>query len=145
MTQAIALIQSNLSDEKRINCQTLLVLLTQMENILNRLIEKNVNSTDDFDWMCQMRYYFDEENIDMKMLTSKLSYGFEYIGNKSQLILTPSTERCYRAIFVALNHHYGVAMQVSSTKNYNERHEINEKKNKCREQLEREKRKLSIP
>lgn len=87
-------------------------MLIQAQNILNRLIEKSVNSPDNFDWMGQMRYYFDENKIKVKMLLSQLLYGFEYIGNKSRMVITPLTDRCYRTVFVALNQQFGLTLQV---------------------------------
>lgn len=110
--KTISLLRNDVSSGNRLNLRTLLILLIQAQNILNRLIEKKANSPDDFDWMGQMRYYFDEHKIEIKMLLSKLLYGFEYIGNKSRMIITPLTDRCYRAVFVALNQHFGLALQV---------------------------------
>lgn len=107
-----SLLRSDLSVGNRLNFRALLMLLIQAQNILNRLIEKNVESPEDFDWMGQMRYYFNETKIHVKMLLSQLNYGFEYIGNKNRLVITPLTDRCYRHIFVALNQHFGLALQV---------------------------------
>lgn len=108
----ISLLREDLSSGIRLNYRTLLILLIQAQNILNRLIEKNARSVDDFDWMGQMRYYFIENKIQVKMLLSNRFYGFEYIGNKSRMVVTPLTDRCYRSIFVALNQHFGLALQV---------------------------------
>lgn len=108
----ILLLRNDITSGNRLNLRTLLILLIQAQNILNRLIEKNANSPDDFDWLGQMRYYFNENKIEIKMLLSKLLYGFEYIGNKSRMVITPLTDRCYRAVFVALNQHFGMALQV---------------------------------
>lgn len=96
----------------RLNLRTLLILLIQAQNILNRLIEKNADSVEDFDWMGQMRYYITDNRIVVKMLLAALNYGYEYCGNKSRMVVTPLTDRCYRIIFVALNHHFGLALQV---------------------------------
>lgn len=110
--KTVSLLRQNLSRGKRLNFRTLLILLIQAQNILNRLIDKNVDSPDNFEWMGQMRYYFEENKIEVKMLLSKLLYGFEYIGNKSRMVITPLTDRCYRTVFVALNQHFGLALQV---------------------------------
>ena len=110
--KTVSLLRRNLSPGKRLNLRTLLILLIQAQNILNRLIEKNVDSLEHFEWLGQMRYYFDEYKIEVKMLLSKLLYGFEYIGNKSRMVITPLTDRCYRTVFVALNQHFGLALQV---------------------------------
>lgn len=112
MAKTIALLRKELPPANRLNYRALLILLIQAQNILNRLIEKHVESAEDFDWMGQMRYYFNENKIEVKMLLSKLLYGFEYIGNKCRMVITPLTERCYRTVFVALNQHFGLALQV---------------------------------
>lgn len=103
---------SDLSAGNRLNVRALLMLCIQAQNILNRLIEKKAESQEDFDWMGQMRYYLTENRIEVKMLLTKLNYGFEYIGNKSRLVINPLTDRCYRSIFVALNQNFGLALQV---------------------------------
>lgn len=109
----MAQLQNHLNGRNRITIQTVLLLLTQAQNILNRMIEVNVKSLDDFEWLGQMRYYFhDNKDISVEMVKSKLFYGFEYVGNKSKLIVTPMTDRCLRAIFVGLNNYFGLALQV---------------------------------
>lgn len=75
-------------------------------------MEKNAESEYDFDWISQMRFYYSDEIILVKMVISTLSYGFEYIGNVDHLVITPLTDRCYRIIFVALNSQLGAAIQV---------------------------------
>lgn len=107
-----SLLRTVLSAGNRLNFRALLMLCIQAQNILNRLIEKKAESLEDFDWMGQMRYYLNENRIEVKMLLTKLNYGFEYIGNKSRMVITPLTNRCYRNIFVALNQNFGSALQV---------------------------------
>lgn len=114
LTEVIQSICSGLTGYQLINTQNTLIQLKQMETIVERLISKKVSRINDFEWLGQMRYYLDDEMINLKMLTSKLAYGFEYIGNSKQFVSTAATDRCYRAIFVALNHHFGIAVQGCS-------------------------------
>lgn len=86
--------------------------LIQAKCILDCLINEHVTSINAFEWLSQMRYYLENDNVNIKMLISKRIYGFEYIGNKSQLVLTPLTNRYYRTVFIALNNNYGLAIQV---------------------------------
>ena len=47
--------------------------------------------------------------VEFDVLQYKKDYGFEYIGNQQRLVITPLTERCQRALLVALQYSYGGA------------------------------------
>lgn len=53
----------------------------------------------------------DTQKIDLvfDVLNFQREYGFEYLGNCPRLVVTPLTERCQRALLVALQFHFGGA------------------------------------
>lgn len=77
------------------------------------LIKDKVNSPKSFDWLCQMRFYFDPKNPDVlqqlsiQMANAKFNYGFEYLGVQEKLVQTPLTDRCYLTMTQALEARLG--------------------------------------
>jgi dynein heavy chain len=72
---------------------------------LNKLKICNPN---DFNWISQLRYYWEEERIKVKMVTTTVPYAYEYLGNSSRLVITPLTDRCYRTLMSAIQLNLGL-------------------------------------
>jgi dynein heavy chain len=54
-----------------------------------------------------MRYYFDNSEPVIKVVNTKLEYGFEYLGNSPHLVLSPLTDRCFQTLCEAIRMNYG--------------------------------------
>ena len=55
-------------------------------DIIGNLVELNINSEKDFAWQSQMRYYWEEGQCVVRMMTTDVVYGCEYLGNTARWV-----------------------------------------------------------
>lgn len=81
--------------------------------VTRRLLSSKVSSPRSFDWLSEMRFYFDPRQsevlnqLTIHMANAKFYYGFEYLGVQDRLVQTPLTDRCYLTMTQALESRLG--------------------------------------
>jgi dynein heavy chain 1 len=108
LTMLSSLVLRNQPAIRRKKLEHLIYEYVHRRSITRKLLAKQVDSNRSFEWLSQMRFYFDPKNSDVLQQLSihiadaKFQYGFEYLGVQDRLVMTPLTDRCYLTMTQAL-------------------------------------------
>ncbi|XP_075239024.1 cytoplasmic dynein 1 heavy chain 1-like isoform X4 [Convolutriloba macropyga] len=98
---------------RRKKLEHMITELVHQRDVTRLMVSKKMNSSTMFEWLMQMRFYFDPKNsnplkqLDIVMSNAHFNYGFEYLGVVDKLVQTPLTDRCYFTLTQALEGKYG--------------------------------------
>ena len=88
----------------------LIVMEVHARDVVEGLIKSKVGSVLDFEWVSQLRYYWEERpshlgdyNLLVRLVQCTFPYGYEYLGASARLVITPLTDRCYMTLMGALH------------------------------------------
>lgn len=109
VTEAIR--SNEVTNLNRITLKSLCILDVHMKEITEKLVNDKNSSINDFQWIAQLRYYWIDQDIIIKILNAKVSFGYEYLGNFQRVVMTPLTERCYRSVLLAYQHKLNASIE----------------------------------
>ncbi|XP_028677485.1 cytoplasmic dynein 1 heavy chain 1 isoform X2 [Erpetoichthys calabaricus] len=98
---------------RRKKLEHLITELVHQRDVTRTLIRHKIDNPKSFEWLSQMRFYFDPKQTDVlqqlsiQMANAKFNYGFEYLGVQDKLVQTPLTDRCYLTMTQALEARLG--------------------------------------
>jgi dynein heavy chain len=106
----VGVVRTNISRLQRATLEALIVLDVHARDVIkSELLENQISSPTEFAWLAQLRYYWEENDLFVKITNATQAYNYEYLGNSGRLVITPLTDRCYRTLCGALYLNYGGA------------------------------------
>eukprot|EP00242_Pyramimonas_sp_CCMP2087_P005349 CAMPEP_0198205188 /NCGR_PEP_ID=MMETSP1445-20131203/8681_1 /TAXON_ID=36898 /ORGANISM="Pyramimonas sp., Strain CCMP2087" /LENGTH=1441 /DNA_ID=CAMNT_0043877371 /DNA_START=94 /DNA_END=4415 /DNA_ORIENTATION=+ len=109
MLDIIELVRGELTSMTRLTLSALVTMDVHARDVLKMLDATKVTDVNDFSWTSQLRMYFEEETVPVRMMNASIIYGYEYLGNSGRLVVTPLTDRCYRTLMGAIHLNLGGA------------------------------------
>lgn len=111
LEEIVKMVRGSLTPLELLTLGALIVISVHNRDIVKTLIQKNAQNSLEFEWISQLRYYWDPKNCKniVRMITTSIDYGYEYLGNSERLVITPLTDRCYRTLMSALQLNLGGA------------------------------------
>ncbi len=106
------MVRGKLGDVERKIIVALVTTDVHARDIIEELNIQKVSTTTDFNWVKQLKYYWEavedeagtgNEDCIIKQVSAKLTYGYEYMGASSRLVITPLTDKCWITISNALH------------------------------------------
>ncbi|OQR83321.1 dynein heavy chain [Achlya hypogyna] len=102
------MVRGQLSSIDRKKLVALITIEIHSRDVVDRLVKQACKATTDFEWLMQLRFYFNKELGDhgiceVKQTVTCLQYSYEYQGNNGRLVITPLTDRCVLTMTTALH------------------------------------------
>ena len=92
-----------------ITLNALIVIDVHARGVIYKLIKNNISDLASFDWISQLRYYWENDDCYIKNIQTVFPYGYEYLGNTPRLVITDLTDKCYMTLMGALKLNLGGA------------------------------------
>lgn len=119
LMRTVELVRGDIPKALRVSIGALVVMDVHNRDTINEMVDLQVTSKTNFDWLSQLRYYWDSSGysaqsglpgtVQCKMINAMALYAYEYIGNQDRLVITPLTDRCYRTLMGAIHLNLGGA------------------------------------
>ncbi|KAJ3368393.1 Dynein heavy chain 1, axonemal [Kappamyces sp. JEL0680] len=99
----VGLVRGELPFLARLVLGDLIVIDVHSRDVVKRMIDNNISNENDFEWISQLRYYWEEDDLRIKIVNANFRSGYEYLGNTGRLVITPLTDRCYLTLTGAIH------------------------------------------
>ena len=109
LLKTVELVRQRLTKLQSITMGALITIDVHAKDVIKTLVAEKVNNVAAFEWISQLRYYWEKNDCYVKCVQTTFPYGYEYLGNTFRLVITPLTDKCYMTLMGALNLNLGGA------------------------------------
>jgi dynein heavy chain len=102
-------VREKLNKLQSITLGALIVIEVHAMDVVGTLKADRIDDIAAFEWISQLRYYWEKDNCYVKCIQTNFPYGYEYLGNTQRLVITALTDKCYMTLMGALNLNLGGA------------------------------------
>ena len=85
LSDIVTLVRGKLPKQTRVTLGALVVIDVHARDTVQELTEKGITSDLDFAWLCQLRYYWEDDEAIVRITNAQVPYGYEYLGNSGRL------------------------------------------------------------
>ncbi|GBG32973.1 Dynein heavy chain 2, axonemal [Hondaea fermentalgiana] len=101
------MVRGQLTKIERSKLVALITMEIHNRDVQDRMIKANCQSIHDFDWLSQLRFYWNKDEGEfggllVRQTNQSMEFGYEYQGNNGRLVVTPLTDRCVLTLVTAL-------------------------------------------
>ena len=109
LIDTVMLVRQRLTKNQITTVNALIVIDVHAKDVVAKLVEQQIDDINAFEWISQLRYYWENDDCYVKCVATNFPYGYEYLGNSLRLVITPLTDKCYMTLMGALSLNLGGA------------------------------------
>ena len=87
LSNIVNLVRGTLTKHNRITLGALVVIDVHARDVVAELDRKAISSTYDFNWLAQLRYYWQNQKAFVSIINAHVGYAYEYLGNTARSAL----------------------------------------------------------